>query len=52
MVRKPVKSFQLRAARYWPSGLIEEDSRRPSPTSSRLPIGLSHWLVGSRMPLA
>jgi hypothetical protein len=51
-VRKPVKSFQVRAARNWPFGLIAEDSTRPSLTRSRVPAGLTHWLVGSRTPLA
>src|ERR1035438_4546589 len=48
--RKRVKSFQVRAARYWPLGLIDDDRRRPLSTSSRLPIGLIRWLVGSRVP--
>ena len=52
MVRKPVKFSQLSAARYWPLGLIEEDSRRPLSISSRVPTGLIRWLVGSRIPCA
>ena len=51
MVRKPVKSFQVSAARYLPFGLIEDDSSRPLFTSRRCPSGVMRWLVGSRMPL-
>ena len=53
MVSQPVNSFQVSAARYWPFGLMDEDSRRPaSSVRTRVPIGLIHCWVGSRMPLA
>jgi hypothetical protein len=50
MVRNPVKSRHDRAARNWPLGLMDDDSKRPSLTRSRVPMGLMYWLVGSRIP--
>ena len=53
MVSQPVKSFQVSVARYWPLGLMDEDRRRPWRSSTvRVPIGLIHCWVGSRIPLA
>ena len=52
IVREPEKSFQPRAARYCPFGLIVLDTSRALLSRIRVPSGEIHWLVGSRMPFA